>query len=116
MLSFVTVSPVITAFHSCCQSRHVVRKTTKKKNLPRGGYKSTIKLKFRLRSLISKKKKKKEKKRISNKDNYKFGTDPTMQDQIRTKDWIYKTKKSNLERLSGPVAQRIEALSLYVFR
>ena len=48
------------------------------------------------------------------KDNNKFGTDPTMEDQIRrTNNWIYKTKKSNLDRLSGPAAQRIEALSLY---
>ena len=39
----------------------------------------------------------------------KFGTDPTMEDQIR----IYKTKKSILDRPSGPVAQPIEALSLY---
>ena len=36
-----------------------------------------------------------------------------MEDQIRrTNNWIYKTKKSNLDRPSGPVAQRIEALSL----
>ena len=48
------------------------------------------------------------------KDNYKFGTDPTMEDQIRrTNNWIYKTKKSILNRPSGPVAQRTEALSLY---
>ena len=32
-----------------------------------------------------------------------------MEDQIR----IYKTKKSILDRPSGPVAQRIEALSLF---
>ena len=32
-----------------------------------------------------------------------------MKDQIR----IYKTKKSILDRPSGPVAQRIEALSVY---
>ena len=44
------------------------------------------------------------------KDKYrKFGTDPTLEEQIR----IYKTKKSILDRPSGPVAQRIEALSLY---
>ena len=44
------------------------------------------------------------------KDKYKkFGTDPTLEDQIR----IYKTKKSILDRPSGPVAQRIEAVSLY---
>ena len=37
-----------------------------------------------------------------------------MEDQMRrTNNWIYKTKKSNLDRPSGPVAQRIEALSLY---
>ena len=43
------------------------------------------------------------------KDKYKkFGTDPTMEDQIR----IYKTKKTILDRHSVPVAQRIEALSL----
>ena len=47
------------------------------------------------------KKKKKKKK--------KFGTDPTLEDQIR----IYKTKKSILDRPLGPVAQRIEALRLY---
>ena len=51
------------------------------------------------------------------KDNYKFGMDPTMEDQIgRTNNWIYKTKKSILDRPSGPVAQRIEALSLYSSR
>ena len=51
------------------------------------------------------------------KDNYKFGTDPTMEDQIRTtNNWIYKTKKSILDRPPGPVAQRIEALSLYGFK
>ena len=33
-----------------------------------------------------------------------------MEDQIR----IYNTKKSILDRPSGPVEQRIEALSLYV--
>ena len=38
----------------------------------------------------------------------KFGTDPTLEDQIR----IYKTKKSILNR-SSPMAKRIEALSLY---
>ena len=44
------------------------------------------------------------------KDKYKkFGTDPTLEDQIR----IYKTKKSIFDRPSGPVAQRIEVLSLY---
>ena len=47
---------------------------------------------------------------ITIKDKYKkFGTDPTLEDQIR----IYKTKKSILDRPSGPVAQWIEALSLY---
>ncbi len=56
-------------------------------------------------------------KRIPNKDNYKFSTDLTMEDQIkRTNNWIYKIKKSNLDRPSGPVAQRIEALSLYSSR
>ena len=36
-----------------------------------------------------------------------------MEDQIRrTNNWIYKTKKSNLDRPSGPGTQRIEALSL----
>ena len=39
----------------------------------------------------------------------KFGRDPTLEDQIR----IYKTKISILDHPSGPVAQRIEALSLY---
>ena len=48
------------------------------------------------------------------KDYYKFGTNPTMEDQIkRMNNWIYKTKRSNLDRLSWPVAQRIEVLSLY---
>ncbi len=43
-----------------------------------------------------------EKKRIPNKDNYKFGTDPTMEDQIRrTNNWIHKTKKSILVALRG---------------
>ena len=82
--------------------RNVARKTTTtKKTLPRWGQKSAIKLILRLRSLILK--------RIP---NYKFGTDPTMEDQIRRTN-RYKTKKSNLDRPSGPVAQRIEALSLY---
>ena len=36
------------------------------------------------------------------KDNYKFGTDPTMEDQTRrTNNWIYKTKKSILGRPFG---------------
>ena len=53
-------------------------------------------------------------KRIPNKDNYNFGTDPTMEDQIRrTNNWIYKSKKSNLDPPSGHVAQRIKAFSLY---
>ena len=39
----------------------------------------------------------------------KIGTDPTLEDQIR----IYETKKSIPDRPSGPVAQRIEALSLF---
>ena len=38
-------------------------------------------------------------KMIPIKDNYKFGTDPTMEDQI-TNNWIYKTKKSNLDHPS----------------
>ena len=42
----------------------------------------------------------------------KFGTDPTLEDQIR----IYKTKKSILDRPSGPMEQRIEAVSLYASR
>ena len=86
-------------------ARNVVRKTTTKK-LPRWGQKSAIKLILRLRSLITK--------RIPNKDYYKFCTDRTMEDQIRrTNNWIYKTKKSRLGRHSVPVAQQIEALSLY---
>ena len=57
------------------------------------------------------------KKRIPNKDNYKFGTDTTMEDQIRrTNNWIYETKKSNLDHPSGPVAQQIEVLSRYSSR
>ena len=55
MLSLVIVSPILTAFHSCCLS-HQIR---------------------------------------------------------RTNNWIYKTKKSNRDRPSGPVAQWIEALSHY---
>ena len=36
-----------------------------------------------------------------------------MEDQIRrTNNWIYETKKSNLDRPSEPVSQRIEVLSL----
>ena len=47
------------------------------------------------------------------KDNYKFGTDSTMEDQIRrTNNWINNTKKSIPDRPSGPVAQRIEADSV----
>ena len=41
------------------------------------------------------------------KDNYKFGTDPTMEDQIkRTNNWIYKTKKSNLDCPSVSIVRR----------
>ena len=44
------------------------------------------------------------------KDNIqRFGTDPILEDQIM----IYETKKSILDRPSGPVAQRIEAVSLF---
>ena len=39
----------------------------------------------------------------------KFGTDPILEDQIR----IYETKKSILDRPSEPVAQQIEAVSLF---
>ena len=39
---------------------------------------------------------------ISNKDNYKFGTPPIIEDQIRrTNNWIYKTKNSKLDRPFG---------------
>ena len=94
MLSLVTVSPVITAFHSCCLSYHVFDQV----NLWSAwvGFNSQIK--------------KPHLKMIPIKDNNKkFGTDPTMEDQIR----IYKAKKSILDRPSGLVSQRIEALSLY---
>ena len=44
------------------------------------------------------------------KDNIqKFGTDPILEDQIM----IYETKKSILDRPSGPVAQWVEAVSLF---
>ncbi len=56
---------------------------------------------LRLRSLISKGFQLKT-------STKKFGTDPTLEDQIR----IYKTKKSILDCPSWPVVQRIEALSL----
>ena len=42
------------------------------------------------------------------KDNYKFGMDPTIEDQIRRTN-----KKFILERPSVAVVQRVEALSLY---
>ena len=51
------------------------------------------------------------------KDNYKFGTDPTMEDQIRTNNWIYKTKKSNLDRPSRPLGaadRGVESLQFQV--
>ena len=51
--------------------------------------KSALKLILRLRSLISK--------RIPNKDNYKFGTDPTMEEIIG----FIRPKKSNLDRPFG---------------
>ena len=48
------------------------------------------------------------------KDNYKFGTDPTIEAQIKKiNNCIYKTKKSNFYRPLGSVVQRIEVLSLY---
>ena len=73
-----------------------------------------MRTKVRNKNKIKSQIKKPHLKRIPNKDNYKFGTDPTMEDQIRrTNNWIYKTKKSNLDRHSGPVAQQIEALSFY---
>ena len=50
------------------------------------------------------------------KDNYKFGTDPTMDDQTkRTNNWIYK-KKIQPWSPFGARAQRIETLSLYSSR
>ena len=52
------------------------------------------------------------------KDNDKFGTDPTMEDQTkRTNYWIYQTKKSNRVRLFGArgAADRgVESLRLEV--
>ena len=72
MMSLASVSPVITAFHSCCLS-HLISKW------------------FHFKRQLQ-----------------KFGTDSTLEDQIR----IYKTKKSILDRTSG----RIEALSLYSSR
>ncbi len=90
MLSLVTVSPVITAFYSCCISHHVFDQV----NLWPAwvGFETAIQLK----------------------ENYKFGTDPDKEDQIRrTNNWIYKTKRSMLDRPSGPMAQQIEALRLY---
>ena len=98
MLSLVTVSPVITAFHRCCLSHHVFDQV----NLWPAwvGFETAI---FWQCSPM-----------IPIKDNYKFGTDPTMEDQMRrTNNWIYKTKKSIFDPPSGPVAQRIEALSHY---
>ena len=45
------------------------------------------------------------------KDKYKkFGTDPTLEDQIR----IYKTKKSILDRPSGPMDRGVESLRFQV--
>ena len=41
------------------------------------------------------------------KDNYKFGTDPTMEDQIRKRNnWIYNTKKSILDRPMVSIVRR----------
>ena len=50
-------------------------------------------------------------KMIPNKDNYKFGTDPTMEDQIRRTNGFIRPKNPTLI-----VAQRVEALSLYISR
>ena len=57
---------------------------------------------FTTRSLISK--------WFQLKDNIKIRYGP---DYERPNNWIYKTKKSILDCPSGPVAQQIEALSLY---
>ena len=106
MLSLVTVSPVITAFHSCCcLSHHVVRRSNK----------GNIKMRTKVRNKkINSQIKKPYLKNIPNKDNYNICTNPTMEDLIRrTNNWIYKTKKSKLDRSSGPVPKRIETLSLY---
>ena len=76
-------------FHLWLSSVRKTTKTTKMRTKV-----CNKKLILRLRSLISK--------RIPNKDNYKFGTDLTMEDQIRrTNNWIHKTKKSNLDRRFG---------------
>ena len=49
------------------------------------------------------------------KDNYKFGTDPTMEDQIRkTNNWICKTKKSNLDLARGEADRGVESLRFQV--
>ena len=49
------------------------------------------------------------------KDNYKFGTDPTMEDQIRrTNNWIYETKKSDLFGACGAADRGVECLRFQV--
>ena len=92
MLSLVTVSPVITAFHSCCLSHHVFDQV----NLwtARVGFETAIFWQCSLGTVDTQR---------------LHPLHPTLEDQIR----IYKTKKSILDRPSEPVAKRIEALSLY---
>ena len=96
MLSLVTVSPVITAFHSCCLSHHVFDQV----NLWPAWVGFETAIFWQCSAGIE------ETHRLN---ILKFGTDPILEDQIR----IYETKKSILDRPSGPVAQRIEAVSLF---
>ena len=42
------------------------------------------------------------------KDNYKIRYGPNYERPDKENNWIYKTKKSSLDRPSGPVAQWIE--------
>ena len=91
MLSLVTVSPVITAFHSCCLLYHVFDQVTLWPALGRNWNR------YNLTNLTW---------------NRWNSTPLSAAPVIRcANNCIYKTKKSNLKRPSGPVAQRIEAFS-----
>ena len=49
------------------------------------------------------------------KDNYKLGTDPTMEDKIRrTNNWIYKTKNPSPFGARGAAGRGIESLRFQV--
>ena len=126
MLSLVTVSPVITAFHSCCLSHHVFdqvnlwiwnrylltmltwnrRDSTPLSAAPRApkGDRGWILWSYKSLSVLPESVPYRIFVLVFNWNHFEM----ILEEQIR----IYKIKKSTLACSSGPVAQRIETLTL----